>query len=282
MRWWQDRRGYGQLRLPYRRRAERKRTWLYADLRRRRRKLLRENWRDLSKIVGAFTVSAAVFVAGLDGHPVLQAGAAGLFAGLMTVSALVFVALMDCSLLSRFGRWMEELVGDELRTTPGVYGVISNLPIAFMDVDHVVLAPEGVYAVEVKTYLVRQRSLDQTHDLPRKRSQAARGAAAVRELLLTAGIDAPVYAVVLLAGPGAPVLEGPDERGRTWVASFRRTGDWRRAGDSRVMLKRNHAWRAAEALIAHRDASLVEGPPGAGPPIVGPQGSVMPMKSLLA
>ncbi|NYD25027.1 hypothetical protein [Kineococcus aurantiacus] len=76
-------------------------------------------------------------------QPQLQAAILGAFAGALLVSAAGFLALADGSLLARLGRSIETDVGDELRTTAGVYGVISAIAFERFDVDHVVLAPKA-------------------------------------------------------------------------------------------------------------------------------------------
>jgi len=145
-----DRRGHGLLRLRLDRRAERRATWLDRQLRARRRTAWRSHhrlWVSLLACYGLLMVGLAVLEAG---HPVARAAMLGAL-GTAAAGTLIFgLVLVDGTLLARLGRMTEEAVGDELRGTPGVYGVVSNLPFACSDVDHVVLAPAGVLAVEVK------------------------------------------------------------------------------------------------------------------------------------
>ncbi|MBF5082142.1 nuclease-related domain-containing protein [Quadrisphaera sp. INWT6] len=62
----------------------------------------------------------------------------------------MLLSLLDGSVLRRIGRNVEADVGDELRRARGVFGVVSSLMFENTDVDHVVLALDGVWVVEVK------------------------------------------------------------------------------------------------------------------------------------
>ncbi|ABS05983.1 nuclease-related domain-containing protein [Kineococcus radiotolerans] len=228
MRWLRDRRGYGQLRLPYPRYRSRRSSWLEQDLRARRRHLLRANWRDLTTLVVAFALAAVSFSYGVREHPQLQAGVLGAFLGAAAVGGTGFLALIDGSLLARLGRSVESDVGDELRTTDGVYGVISAVPFERFDVDHVVLAPKGCFALEVKALFGRQQSLEDTYGLDSKVHQARQGATKTAALLRSHGIHKPVRPVLVLAGPGAPNLQGQVvDRAGVLIVAFRDSDTWR-------------------------------------------------------
>ncbi|WP_157873728.1 nuclease-related domain-containing protein [Kineococcus radiotolerans] len=228
MRWLRDRRGYGQLRLPYPRYRRRRASWLEQDLRARRRHLLRANWRDLTKLLAAFALAAVSFSYGAREHPQLQAGILGVFLGAAAVGWAGFLALADGSLLARLGRGVEGDVGDELRTTDGVYGVISAIPFEHFDVDHVVLAPKGCFALEVKALFSRQQSLEDTYGLESKLRQARQGATKTAALLRSHGIHTPVRPVLVLAGPGAPNLHSQVvDRDGVLIVAFRDSDTWR-------------------------------------------------------
>lgn len=228
MRWLRDRRGYGQLRLPHNRYRRRRNSWLEQDLRTRRQQLLRANWRELAKIAALFTFAALALCVGAREHPLLQTGIVGAFAGAATVGGAGFLALADGSLLARLGRSVENDVGDELRTAPGVYGVISAVPFEHFDVDHVVLAPKGCFALEVKALFGRQQTLKETYGLDNKIRQARHSATTVQKLLRSHGVDIPVRPVLVLAGPGAPSLNGEvHQRDGVLIVAFRDSDTWR-------------------------------------------------------
>jgi hypothetical protein len=91
--------------------------------------------------------------------------------------------LMDGSLLRRIGRMVEADVGDDLRRTSGIYGVVSKLMFERIDVDHVVLAPTGVFVVEVKWSLAPTPALDHMLSLDAKIAQTRAAARKIAGLL---------------------------------------------------------------------------------------------------
>lgn len=250
---WRDRRGYGQLRLPVDRGRRRRASWLDQDLRARRAELVRTRWVELVKILGAFAVTDLALVLGAHGHPVLQAAAVGAYLGAMGVFMAVFLSLADGSLLARLGRMVEDDVGDELRATTGLFGVVSALSFERVDVDHVVLAPTGAYAIEVKTLFGRRETLQATYGLPEKVEQARRGARKVQLLLASGGCPLPVRPVLVLAGPGCPSLDGAVDLDGVLVMAFRDSATWR--GDMArpaPTLNLNTARSAARHLLAYQ------------------------------
>ena len=161
------------------------------------------------------------------GHPVARAAMLGVVGTAAAGSLLFGLVLADGTLLARLGRMAEEAVGDELRGTPGVYGVVSNLPFACSDVDHVVLAPAGVLAVEVKQIhgLRRGVSADRWSGML---EQARTGARRTTVLLHQHGLDLQAWPVLVVAGAGAPELPGGRQviDGVT-VVSWRDSDSWR-------------------------------------------------------
>lgn len=217
-----DRRGHRRLHPRRQRRA----SWLDRDLRARRRRLLRTRWRDLAVIVGAFTVSAALLATAVHRWPLLVGLVAGVYLGTVAVSLLVLLAVADGSLLARMGRSFENYVGDELRSTPGVFGVVSGVSFAHRDLDHVVLAPKGCFAVEVKASFSRRTALNEVPGLAGKLAQARDGAAQVRRLLASRGMPLPVTPVLVLAGPGAPIMTAVQRHHDVLVVAFADSDAW--------------------------------------------------------
>jgi len=150
VRWVRDRRGYGELRLRLRRREARRASWLSGELRRRRWRLLRRHWPLAVGWLASWAALAAVL--GLLAHnwPELQGAIVGSYTTLAVTSMWLGLMVMDGSLLARLGRDIEDDVGDALRRCPDSYGVVSGLRFERYDVDHVLLSPHGVVAVEVK------------------------------------------------------------------------------------------------------------------------------------
>jgi len=118
----------------------------------------------------------------------------------------VLLAVADGSLLARMGRSFESHVGEELRAIPGPFDVVSGVSFAHRDVDHVVLATKRCFAVEVKASFGRRTTVDEVPGLAGKVTQARDGAAQVRRLLASRGMLLPVTPVLVLAGPGAPIM----------------------------------------------------------------------------
>lgn len=171
--------------------------------------MLRRNWRFVSGWILTWVSFATVLAIAPGGHPQLRGALLGMVGTIAVGGTIIGLSLLDGTFLVRIGRSVEEQVGDELRRVRGVYGVISGLPFETHDVDHVVLTPNGVYAVEVK-YLFgeRPRDLQRTHRLVEALRQSLDNAARTRRLLRSRGQTHHVHPLLVLAGPGAPDLDG--------------------------------------------------------------------------
>jgi hypothetical protein len=165
---------------------------LDRDLHARRRRLLRARWPDLACAVGAFAVSGALVAVLVRHWPFLVGLVVGTYLGALTVLLLVLLAIADGSLLPRLGRALEADVGKELLKAPGVFAVVSGISFAQRDVDHVVLARGGCFAVEVKATFGRRTSLSGVPDLKGKLAQARDGARQIQLLLDSRGVPLPV------------------------------------------------------------------------------------------
>ena len=96
----------------------------------------------------------------------------------------------------------EEAVADALAGLPSSYWVLHGVSTGHGDVDHVVIGPTGVFAIETKAWrgsFYRRRGQLYCNGKPAEHVlRQARGAAGqVRQLLLEAGIDEWVEAVVV-------------------------------------------------------------------------------------
>jgi hypothetical protein len=234
-------------------RRRRKGSWLDRDLRARRRELLKTRWRDLACGLAAFAVSGALFAALVRHSPFLVGLVVGGYLGAVAVLLLVLLAIADGSLLARLGRAHEDDVGTELLKAPGVLAVISGISFVDRDVDHVVLARGGCFAVEVKATLGRRRHLSEVPDLPGKIAQTRDGAHRIQHLLASRGVPLPVTPLLILAGSGAPVLTATEQREDVHVTALRSTHTWRTliAGPA-LLLDEATAERAAAELLAYR------------------------------
>lgn len=98
----------------------------------------------------------------------------------------------------------EEAVADVLARLPSSYWVLHSVSTGHGDVDHVVIGPTGVFALETKAwegafYRSRGRLFCNGRPAEHVLRQARAAAMQVRELLLDAGIDLWVEAVVVAA-----------------------------------------------------------------------------------
>jgi len=118
----------------------------------------------------------------------------------------------------------EEAVADALAGLPSSYWVVHGVSTGHGDVDHVVIGPTGVFALETKAWdgkFYRSRGQLYCNGKPAEHVlRQARGAAGqVRELLLAAGIDEWVEAVVVAAR--ASVSRSPVRFRKSYVISIK-------------------------------------------------------------
>lgn len=184
-------------------------------------------------------MSGALVAALVRQWPFLVGVVVGAYLGVVTVALLVVLAIADGSLLSRLGRVLEDEVGSDLHEAPGVFAVVSGVSFARRDVDHVVLAQAGCFAVEVKATFGRRRRLADVPELRGKLAQASDGARQIHRLLASRGAPLQVTPVLILTGSGAPDMTVAELHDDVLV----------------VPLRNGHAWRS---LLAGLDPALDE------------------------
>ena len=145
----------------------------------------------------------------------------------------------------------EQAVADALAGLPSSYWVLHGVPTGHGDVDHVVIGPTGVFALETKAWqgsFYRRRGQLYCNGKPAEHVlRQARGAAGqVRQLLLEAGIDEWVEAVVVASQ--ASVSRSPIRFRQAYVVSIKGVVDF--------VTGRRRWLRSATVLAAV--ASLVE------------------------
>jgi Nuclease-related domain len=118
----------------------------------------------------------------------------------------------------------EEAVAEALTGLPSSYLVLHGLPTGHGDVDHVVIGPTGVFALETKAWegsFYRSRGQLYSNGKPADHVlRQARGAAGqVRQLLLAAGINEWVEAVVVATR--ASVSRSPARFQKVYVVSIK-------------------------------------------------------------
>lgn len=117
----------------------------------------------------------------------------------------------------------EEAVAEVLAALPSSYWVLHSLSTGHGDVDHVVIGPTGVFALETKAwegtfYRSRGRLFSNGKPAEHVLRQARAAAAQIRQLLLDAGIDLWVEAVVVAAR--ASVSRSPMRFRKAYVVSI--------------------------------------------------------------
>ncbi len=107
-------------------------------------------------------------------------------------------------MLRRIELGVADDVGDKLYRVSRVHAVISELLFDGYDVDHVLLAPTGVFVIEVKWSLSPSAHLDCVLRLSRHLHEVRAGARTVTGLLRPVHPSIAVHPVLVLASPGVP------------------------------------------------------------------------------
>ena len=152
----------------------------------------------------------------------------------------------------RTGILGEEAVAEALAVLPSSYWVLHGVSTGHGDVDHVVIGPTGVFAIETKAWrgsFYRSRGQLYCNGKPAEHVlRQARGAAGeVRQLLLAAGIDEWVEAAVVASR--ASVSRSPLRFPNAYVVSIDGVVDF--------ITGRRRRWLRSSKILA-AVASLVE------------------------
>jgi hypothetical protein len=116
---------------------------------------------------------------------------------------------MDGSHFARRGAWAEEWTSDALRKRFKGWTVVDDVPLEYGNLDHVLVGPGGIYAVETKWRSKwRNRALRiSSPEFHRYRVQAEDQASALRALLVSLGAMHRVDPALVLWGPGVEARE---------------------------------------------------------------------------
>jgi Nuclease-related domain len=156
----------------------------------------------------------------------------------------------------------EQAVADVLGALPSSYWVLHGVPTGHGDVDHVIIGPTGVFALETKGWegkFYRSRGQLYCNGKPAEHVlQQVRGAAGqVREILLEAGVDEWVEAVV--AAARASVARSPLRFRKAYVLSIEDVVGFvmsrRRSLSSATVLRATAALVRPEELDSLEDVS---------------------------
>lgn len=139
-------------------------------------------------------------------HPVFK----GVVAGVLFASAFwaPFTVLTVATYSATTGAWGESFTKDLLKRHAPSWPVVHDVPMKGYNIDHVVVSPRAVLAIETK-YLGGTGG-GGPDAVPRRFIDQARQSARATRLLLRStgiGLDLRVDPVLMLWGPGAPVRE---------------------------------------------------------------------------
>lgn len=200
-----------------------------------RRRLWRSFWvflRDAKQVVAIFVGAEVFLIAGsllTEPSRFLQ----GLLIGSGTVAiasafGLVFL-ISSGSMLTLAGAWAEDFANDQIKRAVKrghVWGGVANIEVGGFDVDHLVVAPGGVLAIETKAH---SRGLDRSRakaDLAQARDAARKASSILR----SKDIDMPQEVRPVLAIWGSRATATLPQGGRlvdgVHVVAVADLGDW--------------------------------------------------------
>lgn len=164
-----------------------------------------------------------------------------------------FVGLDD-SYYPRHGAWAEEWTAKLLRKNLPHWTVMNDVPMNGRNVDHVLVGPGGIYAVETKWRATRGRGFIavDAHSLEPELRQAKRQADEVNHVLREKGCSPTAQPVLILWGPGFSSEEAPFiqfGRVRTLIGS--RSADWPARALDRYSLPSSEVSEAVTILKHH-------------------------------
>lgn len=187
---------------PSRKRAP---SWAQRQIKQRRQELPRSQWQGPLVLLIMLPVAIAAVVLATPHHPLLEGFLCGFLCAVGIVAVVFIVPITDGSIFLRLYNLHEAAVADVLKSRSGIYSVYSSVEFDSFDVDLVVVAPAGVFALEIKTRTsIERASALGPHYRARWQRQAALGARKVHFLLLSNHLDLEVRPVVVLVGPGTP------------------------------------------------------------------------------
>jgi hypothetical protein len=200
-----------------------------AMVRRDARLHLRKNAGVLSRLLAGYVLLSAL-VLGIQvvlGVPAFQAWfLAGLLVGLVPYFMSKFMASRGLT-QRELGADAEEWTAQELaRLDKRRWVVIHDVPLERSNIDHVVIGPGCIYAVETK-WTARD---DHERFLNGAAGQAERQAEDLRQVLSEHGIDRDIIPMLIVWGPGIAGRLGPGmkrRRRRVQVAAGLHSDRWR-------------------------------------------------------
>jgi hypothetical protein len=207
--------------------------------------LQRNRWRLFAMVAGYATLSAAI------GFFVPAGWWSGAYWGAAVVGllwAISWFVSLDGSFFARAGSWAEEWTSEALRKRATAFSVIDDFPLDGRNLDHVLVGPGGVFAVETKW---KSKWRDRQHELRSlelERRQAAFQAEKLEEILEGLGLRVRVRPMLVVWGPGIPTDESFVGFGQVGVFVGDRWKDWPDRALSKDALLPEHVNAIRESL----------------------------------
>jgi hypothetical protein len=185
--------------------------------------LQRNRWRLFAIVAGYTALSAAI------GFFVPEGWWSGAYWGAAAIGllwAISWFVSLDGSFFVRAGSWAEEWTSEALRKKASGFTVIDDFPLDGRNLDHILVGPGGVFAVETKW---KSKWRDRQHELKSlelERGQAAFQAGKLQEILEGLGHQVRVRPMLVVWGPGIPTDETFVGYGQVGVFVGDRWKDW--------------------------------------------------------
>ncbi len=185
--------------------------------------LQRNRWRLFGMVAGYAALSAAI------GFFVPEGWWSGAYWGAAAVGllwAISWFVSLDGSFFIRAGSWAEEWTSDALRKKAAGFVLIDDFPLEGRNLDHVLVGPGGVFAVETKWKSKWRDRQQELRSLEPERGQAAFQAEKLQEILEGLGHSVRVRPMLVAWGPGIPTDESFVGFGQVGVFVGDRWKDW--------------------------------------------------------
>jgi len=172
-----------------------------------RRRLRKSFWVFVqeTKQVAVVFLAAVVLVAGYTVVAEPSAFLSGLIIGVVATALaaafLIMFLVTSGSALTLAGAWAEDFVNDEIkkaRKRGHVWGAVPNIEVGGFDVDHLVVAPGGIFAIETKAHTRRISRATASADLEQARESARKASLILQSKQV--GLPQPVTPVLAVWG----------------------------------------------------------------------------------
>jgi hypothetical protein len=146
------------------------------------RSFARENWFVLAIFLGA-TLFAVGWTLAFGSSPFVNGLVIGVIATALAASFVMFFLVLTGGALTVLGSWAEDVTNDAVKRAAKrghVWGAVPNVEVGGFDIDHVVVAPGGVIAIETKAHVTGIDAGRARADVTQAREAARKATAILR------------------------------------------------------------------------------------------------------